>query len=320
MTLESRLLCSLYHYHSVALKESEQEKRKARGMRPLLRMYELHKREFGIHNNTFFRLVEQFLSTTPCSLLECSVKIFPKGIHPKRIRFGYGQEDIQEGLHEILQFLERIAAYRNVDLDRALLDKIVDAGLDVSKVVAAGVGLDYRHRSRSSKVKCYFRIRDYPEKVDQILSTHPPVDHIRDYLIHDLFLFGIDMYFDGRTGVEIYPFFDRKDLRDPELIDKLRLRKVIDGFIKECKLLYISFDRGGKRILHVYPIHPTRFIRSLGNRQLSLVYSNVQIIRYLLSRLHKADPIGITLALVEDEIVSKNMRHMNLHYAITSRV
>jgi len=319
MTLESRLLCSLYHDHSVALKATEADKRKARGMRPLLRMYEFHKKEFGIHNNAFFRLVEEFLSRQLCSLLECSIKIFPDGIHPKRVRFGYEQEGIQEGLHEIFHFVERIAAYKNVALNGSLLGRIVVAGLDVSKVVAAGVGLDYTERMNDSKVKCYFMVRDYPEKVDQILSIHPPVDHIRDYLIHDVFMFGIDMYFDGRTGVEIYPFFDRKDLRDLELIDKLRLRKAIDGLIEEYNLLHISFDRGGKRILHVHPIHPTRFIHLLGNRQLSLVYSSVQIITYLLSRSPKPDSFSVNLALAENEIASGNLRNINLQYAITSR-
>jgi len=288
-------------------------------MNTLVRMYEFHKNEFGIYTNAFFNLVEEFLSRAPCSLLECSIKIFPEGVHPKRIRFGYGQEDIQEGLHEIFQFLERISAYRNVDLDRTLLDKIVDGGLDVSRVVAAGVGLDCRQRTRSSKVKCYFMVRDYPEKVDQILSVHPPVDRIRDYLIHDVVMFGIDMYFDGRTGVEIYPFFDRKDLRDPELIDRLRLRKAIDGLIEECNVLHISFDCRGKRILHVHPVRPTRFIRLIGNRQLSLVYSSVQIITYLLSRSPEPDSFSVNLALAEDEMGSRNLRHINLQYGITAR-
>jgi LynF/TruF/PatF family peptide O-prenyltransferase len=319
MTLESRLLCSLYHDHSVALKASEADKRKARSMRPLLRMYEFHKKEFGIDNNAFFSIVEEFLSRATCSLLECSIKIFPEGVHPKRIRFGYGQEKIREGLHEIPRFLERISAYRSVDLDQGLLSKIVDGGFDVSKVVAAGVGLDYRERMNDSKVKCYFMIRDYPGKVDQILSIHPPVDHIRDYLIHEEFMFGIEMYFDGRTGVEIYPFLDPKDLRDPALIDRLRLRKAIDGLAEECNLLHISFDPGGKRIVHVHPIHSTRFIHLLGNRRLSLVYSNVQIIRYLLSRSPRPYYFSVNLAFAEDELASRNLRDINLQYAITSR-
>jgi LynF/TruF/PatF family peptide O-prenyltransferase len=317
--LQRSPVCALCHDHSVVLTASETAGGKTRGMRPLLQMYEFHKREFGIEDNGFFDLIEEFLSRAPCSLLECSIKVSINGIHPKRIRLGYGQESIQEGLHEIPRFLERISAYRGVDLDQGFLSKIVGGGLDAAKVEAAGLGLDYRQRGGSSKVKCYFMVRDYPEIVDQILSMHPPVDHIRDYLIHDVVMFGIEMYFDGRTGVEIYCYFNRKDLRNSELMDKLRLRKAINGLLEECNLLHISFAAGGTRIVHVHPIHPTRFIYLLGNRQLSMVYSNVQIIRYLLNRSLTPYYFNVNLAFAEDEMASRNLRHINLQYGIAAR-
>lgn len=286
-------------------------------MRPLLQMYEFHKKGFGIKNNAFFRLVEEFLSRPPCSLLECSVKIFPKGIHPKRVRFGYDQEGIQEGLHAILSFVETISAYRNVDLNRALLSQIVNKGLDISRVMAAGIGLDCRKRINDSKVKCYFMVRDYPEMVNKVLSKHISVDGLGNYPMHDLFMFGIDMYFDGRTGVEIYPFLDRQNLRDSELIEKLRLRKAIEGLIGECNLLHISFNSGGKRILHFHPIHSTRFVRLVGNRQLSLLYSNVQILNFLLNRSYGKILFAVNLSLVEDELISKRIQNINLQYGLT---
>jgi LynF/TruF/PatF family peptide O-prenyltransferase len=288
-------------------------------MRTLLRMYEFHKKEFGIKNNALFRLVEAYVSRPPCSLLECSIKILPNGIHAKRVRFGYEQENIGEGLPAILQFLDRISTYGNVNLSRAVLSRIIDEGFDVSRVMAAGVGLDYRGRTKGSKVKCYFMVKDYPEMVNRVLSLHVPVAGIGDYPRHDSFMFGIDMYFDGRTGVEIYPFLDRQNLRDSGLIERLGLKKAIESLREECNLLHVSFDRNGNRILHFHPIRTTRFVRLIGNRQLSLVYSSVQIIKYLLSRLPKAVPIGVNLALVEDEIISNNLRNMNLQYAITSR-
>ena len=290
-----------------------------RRMKPLLRMYEFHKKEFGIKDTAFFSLVEEFLSRPPCSLLECSIEIYPKGIHPKRFRFGYEQEGIQEGLHAMLHFLETISTYRNVDLDRGLLSQIVNKRLDISRIMAAGIGLDYRERIKSSKVKCYFMVNDYPEIVNQVLSLHVPVDGIGNYPMHDLFMFGIDMYFDGKTGVEIYPFLDRQNLRDSELIEKLRLRKAIEGLIGECNLLHISFDSGGKRILHFHPIHSTRFVRLLANRQLSTYYSTVQILNFLLNRSYGKMLFAVNLSLVEEEILSKRIQNINLQYGLTSR-
>lgn len=304
----------------IAIARSYREAEKDSHMNPLLRMYDFHKREFRLEDNRFFRLFEEFLSEPPCSILECSAKISPGGIHGARLRLGYEQRDVQEGLNAIYHFLHRIALYDNVLLNREILYRIVDRRLDLSRVMAVGTGLDHRKNSNDSKVKCYFMIREYPEKVDQVLSIHTPADDISDYLIHEVFMFGIDMYFDGRTGVEIYPFLERQDLRNAALMDKLKLRDAVEGFIEECSTLHISFEGGGKRVLHIHPQSPTRFVRLIGNRQLSLLYSNVQILNFLLSRSSKSEPISVNLALMEDEIISKNIQNINLQYAMTSRV
>lgn len=289
-------------------------------MNQLIRMYEFHKREFGLEDNNFLCLFEELLSRPPCSILECSAKISPEGIHAARLRLGYEQRDIREGLDQISYFMGRIAACDKVILDRGILYGIVDEGLDVSRVMATGVGLDHRENGKDSKVKCYFMIREYPEKVDQILSICRPINRIRAYLIHKVFMFGVDMYFDGRTGVEIYPFLEHEDLRNAALMDRLKFTDAVLCFIEECSTLHISFEDDGRRVLHFHPLSPTRFVRLIGNRQLSLLYSNVQILNFLLSRLSKAEPISVNLALMEDEIISKNIQNMNLQYALTSRV
>ena len=289
-------------------------------MNPLIEMYDFHRREFGLEDNEFLRLFEESLSQPPCSILECSVKISQKGIHAARLRLGYEQKDIQEGVNAICHFLHRIAVYDNVLVNREILYRIVDRRLDLSRVMAVGTGLDYGKKVNGSKVKCYFMIREYPEKVDQVLSLHPSVDGIRDYLIHEVFMFGVDMYFDGRTGVEIYPFLELQDLKNSELMDKLKLRGAVDGFIEECSRLRVSFEGDGKRVLHFHPQSPTRFVHLIGNRKLSLLYSNVQILNFLLSRSFETEPVSVNLALMEDEIISNNIENINLQYALTYRV
>ena len=289
-------------------------------MNPLVRMYDFHKKEFGLEETKFLRLFEKLLSTPPCSILECSVKISPEGTHGARLRLGYEQKDIQDGLQAIDDFLHKIAGCENVCLNRDILSQIVNKDLDVSRVVAMGVGLDYKTNSNNSKVKCYLLVREYPEKVDQALSLHPPIDGIRDYLVHEEFTFGIDMYFDGRTAVEVYPVLDRRDFNNAALMGKLKLRDAVLRFIEESDLLHISFNGDGRRILYFHPQSPTRFVRLLGNRRLSLVYSHVQTLNYLLSRSYKGELVSANLSLIEDEIISQDIQHINLQYALTSRV
>jgi LynF/TruF/PatF family peptide O-prenyltransferase len=287
-------------------------------MNPLIQVYDFHKKEFGLEENIFLRLFEGVLSSTPCSLLECSVKISPGGIHASRLRLGYEQKNIKGGLHTSYDFLDKIARCENVCLNRDMLGQIV-YNLDIAKVMALGVGLDVNESIPDSKVKCYLLLKEYPEKTDQVISLHPSLDGIHDYLIHDEFGFGINMYFDGRTGVEIYPCLDRQDLDNAALMEKLKLQDSVWKFIEECDLIYISFEGDGRRQLHFNPRHPTRFVRLLDNRRLSLAYSRVQTLNYILSRSYKTAFVSASLCLREDEISTKDIQNISLHYGLSSR-
>ena len=247
-----------------------------------------------------------------CSILECAPKICPKRIHAARFRAGYFNKDIQESLCIIFQFLDEINRWDNVFLERRILRNIVDKTFDLSMIVALGIGIDKRVNMNDSKVKCYFLLQDYPEKLDQVLSFHPPIDRIDDYLIHNDISFGIEMYFDGRTNVEIYPCIKQGDLSDAELIDRLQFGNAIIELITECRAVAVSFENTGKRVLHFHPCNPTKFVRLIGNRQISLLYSNVQILHFLYSKLQEKIHIDFLVSLIEDEIISKNLQNINL--------
>lgn len=289
-------------------------------MNPLIRVYDFHKKEFGLEENKFLLLFEKLLSTPPCSILECSAQISPKGTHGARFRLGYEQQNIQKGLCLLDDFLDKISRCENVLLNRDILSQIVNNDLDVSRIIALGIGLDYKTNNSDSKVKCYLMAREYPEKIEQVLSLHLPLDDIRDYLVHEEFVFGIDMHLDGRTGVEIYPYLDRQDLNNAALMGKFKLRDAVLGLIKECNLLHISFEGDGRRVLHFFnPQSPARFVRLLGNRRLSLAYSSVQILNYILSKSYQLNPVSVNLCLIEDEIIANDIQNIGLQYALTFR-
>jgi LynF/TruF/PatF family peptide O-prenyltransferase len=289
-------------------------------MNPLIRVYDFHKKELGLEENKFLRLFEALLYTPPCSILECSAQISPEGTHGARLRLGYEQQNIQKGLCLLDDFLDKISRCENVLLNRDILSQIVNNDLEVSRIVALGIGLDYKTNNRDSKVKCYLMAREYPEKIEQVLSLHPPFDGIRDYLIHEEFTFGIDMYCDGRTGIEIYPFLDRQDFNNTALMGKFKLQDAVLGLIKECNLLHISFEGDGRRVLHFFnPQSPARFVRLLGNHRLSLAYSSVKILNYILSKSYQLNPVTVNLCLIEDEIIAKDIQNIGLQYALTFR-
>ena len=279
-------------------------------MNPLMRVYNFHKRDFKLGENKFLRLFEKLLSESPCSILEFAPKITPKGIHAARFRAGYVEKDNPIGLNAIFQFLDEISKYENVYLNRRILEQIVNKRFDLLRVRRLGIGVDFRESFSDSKVKCYFTIKDYPEKLNQVLAMHPPVDRINDYPINDMF--GINIYFDGRTDIEIYPSLMPKDWRDETLMDKLRLQDVSREFLSECNAMFVSFEGNGKHVLHLYPHSPTRFVRMIGNRQLSVLYGNAQIIRYIISRSSGIEVLRVVISCAEDEMISNEIQHIDL--------
>jgi len=283
-------------------------------------MYYFHKKEFCLKENEYLRLFEGLLSEPPCSVLECSSEISPKGIHAARLRLGYQKEDIQKGLEAINRFLHTLEGSEKVLLNRKLLDSIVDNKFNLSRILQIGVGLDYREKICDSKVKYYFMISEYPEKANQVLSLHPPLADIDAYLKHDECMFGINMYFNGRTDVEIYYVFNHRDLRDGALVAELNLDDPVLAIIEECSGFHISFHSSEERVFHFHPKNSTSFIHMLNNRRLSLLYSNVSILKYLLHRWNFRERLSVCISLLEDEVVAKNIQNINLQYGLSQRI
>lgn len=279
-------------------------------MNPLLQIYTLHKKDFGLEENKLLGLFEELVSESPCSILECGPQISPEGIHAARFRVGYVEKDNPMGLNAMFQFLDEISKYENVYLNRRILEQIVCKRFDLLRVGRLGIGIDFRENMNDSKVKFYFTIKDYSEKLNQILAIHPPVDRISDYPINDMF--GINIYFNGRTDIEIYPTLMSKHWKDTILMDKLKLQDIPNEFLLACNDMSVSFQDTGRRVLHFFLHSPTKFVRMIGNRQLTVLYGNAQIIRHIISRSSKIGLLRVAISLKEDEMISRNIRHINL--------
>jgi LynF/TruF/PatF family peptide O-prenyltransferase len=170
-------------------------------MNPLLQIYTLYKKDFGLEKNRFLGVFERTLLEFPCSILEWAPQISPENVHAARFRVGYSGDYRSLGLNLICRYLDQLSEYENVRLNRGILDQIIVKDLDLSRVGKLGVGVDFPENMKDPKVKIYLTIKDYPEKWAQVLAFHPPVDGIDAYPMNDTF--GINIYFDGRTDIEM---------------------------------------------------------------------------------------------------------------------
>ena len=279
-------------------------------MNPLLQIYTLYKKDFGLEKNRFLGLFERNLLESPCSILEWAFQISPENIHAARLRVGYQKDHRSLGINHIFRYLDQLSEYEDVRLNRSILDQIMDEGLDLSRVDKLGVGVDFPESTKDAKVKVYFAIKDYPEKWAQVLAIHPPVDGIDAYPMNDTF--GINIYFDGRTYIEIYPSLKGADCMNMALLKKLRLQDISRDLLSTCSGLFVSFENDGRRVFHFSLHSPTKFIRMIGNRQLTHLYGNAQIINHIVGRSSGIGPMGVLVSFSEDEVFSRGVRHIDL--------
>ncbi len=280
-------------------------------MNPLIQAYTLYKKDFCLEENRLLGLFEKLVSESPCSILECGPQISPEGIHAARFRVGYVEKNNPRGLDAISQFLDKISEYEHVHLNRAILGQIVDEKFDLLRVGKLGIGVDLRENMSDSKVKFYFTIKDYPEKWAQVLDIHPPVDGIDVYPMNDTF--GINIYFDGRTDIEMYPYLTTADCANTSLMEKLWLQDISRDLLSTCNGMFVSFENDGRRVFHFSLHSPTKFIQMIGNRQLTLLYGNAQIINHIIGRSSDIiGPMRVSVSLSEDEMSSHEVRHIKL--------
>jgi LynF/TruF/PatF family peptide O-prenyltransferase len=279
-------------------------------MKPLMLIYNYFKQDYSLKRSRFLRLFEDFICESSGSILEYAPQISPDGIHATRFRVGYTENDNSSGLTEIGRFLDKVSVYEDVQLNRVILEQAVNRDFDLSKVGTLGIGIDFREAIHSSKVKFYFTVKDYPEKLEQILAIHPPIDNIKDYPINNMF--GINMYFDGRTDIEIYPSLMSEDFMDAELMANLGLIDIPHEFLSQCKALFVSFKKNKKRVLHFYPVRPTKFLPLLSNQRLTGIYVNALITHFMVNRRSRLEPLSMVISFTEDEMLSKNIQYIDL--------
>jgi LynF/TruF/PatF family peptide O-prenyltransferase len=289
---------------------------KKKMINPLIRLYAFHKNEFNVNDDAYLKHFEDFMKDSFCTVLECSPQITIEGIHAARFRAGYGEKDVARGIRAIRRFLDITESVDGIILNRSIFDQILDSTLDVSHIRAVGVGIDRKADVVDSNVKVYCLIDKYIDKQIQVLSFHSERHDLYDYIIHDDMVFGIDMKFNGHTGVEIYPYFDHKDFQDPELSKRLQLHNRIIELISECETLNISFAADGSRVFHFFPKRPTPFIHLFNDRRLDRLYSSVRIFKYLHEQLEGGRPVIVSIAAPEQELVEDNLRNINFYYTL----
>jgi len=267
--------------------------------------YLFHKETFNIKYSIFLDLFEELLKSSEIEDLMCTIKIAKEKIYPARFDLWYGEENCVKNINLIFEFFKKISRCKDVSINYDLLKKILDKKFDLAKVQEVVAGIDIRENAKDSRIKIYLEVKDCPEKIAQILSIHGCNEKIKELLTNDYLAFGIDLYFNGRTGIKIYPCITKKQLENAEIRKRLGFSKKITDLLKECKMLHLSFHgKNFERILHFHPKDMPEFVKLLDSKILTEINNKVQ------AESHAEEVI----CLLESEIDRNILENMNIYY------
>ena len=271
-----------------------------------IQKYHKHKSLFNIKNNKYLDLFENLLNKSKDFRLECSIKLDGEIIFPCRFNIFYKGKNHIKNINLAFNFLNELSKL-GVKINYDLLKQIFNKNVDLDLIKKVIVGIDLRENDSESRAKFWLMIdRKYVDLFNKVLNLHEYNQKVIELINKNKLLFGFDFRFDGTTRIKIYPNFDKSELKNEVLINKLQniFSPVIYKLITKCQELHISFEgKDYDRILHFNPYDLNIFLDSIQNRVLNK-WEN---------KIHKLADIHI-ISLNEKEINDNKIKKINFYY------
>lgn len=265
-----------------------------------------HIENFNIKKTNLLKDFEDLLTRSKNGRLECSCKIQGCEIYPVRFNIWYEDRKHNQNLKLIREFIKNIELKYNLSFDYKYLKQIITKDFDFSKVHQIIVGTDFRAKISDSRLKIWFIINDYKSKVEKIIGLTNLEINLGQSRMSKEFLFGIDLRFDGKTNLKVYPFYSNEELLIPEANNELQ--EIFSGEIfqkiKKCKTVHISFLKGGNKILHFQPYDKSEFVEDIKHDITNIIFNNIK----------EEYEDGWIFSLEEKELDNQKIKNINLYY------
>ncbi|PIS31577.1 hypothetical protein COT42_00850 [Candidatus Saganbacteria bacterium CG08_land_8_20_14_0_20_45_16] len=264
-------------------------------------------RNFQVKASPVLSCFERLLMTSEHYLLERSCKLQESVVFPGRFIIFYLDDDLFKNLQQAFVFFEQVSQCPGVKLDADRLMQIINKGRVLGRLEQLIVGIDLRPKLCDSRVKLWFKIGGLPQKNTRVVSLLGRKDPLLDLILHRRLLVGLDLFLNGASQIKVYPGFDKNDLRDQ--VVQQRLAKIFSGkimvLINQSQMLHVmlkSQNRG--RVLQFHPQDRLGFIKGLKNKQVLKLDK--------MMRLNKKDNRGL-VALAESEIKKSKITSVGLY-------
>ncbi|MBC6473278.1 MAG: LynF/TruF/PatF family peptide O-prenyltransferase [Hormoscilla sp. GM102CHS1] len=155
-----------------------------------IRYFEAHQQAFKIPDIYPLELFKHLVEKAGGYTIECSCKIAGDRLYPARFNLWFRDR----------QYFPKEAMDR-AKLDYSLFQKFYSDRFDWSKVKKIAAGVDLRPEKANSRLKIWFIIEDYPEKLQAAISLHGEREDVRTLIVNNKLLIGFDFFLDGHSTI-----------------------------------------------------------------------------------------------------------------------
>nr|AZB51087.1 AcyF [Anabaena sp. UHCC-0232] len=274
-----------------------------------LRHINEHKQAFDIEYFYPLDIFENFAEQAQDWGVECSCKIDNDRFYPARFNFFPNKFTFEE-VSLVFDLFRRVETRCDVKLDYQTIHKFLGNNFDFSKVTKIVTGVDLREDFSASRLKFWFWIDNYPEKLETAISLLGDREDLRLLYVNNSWLVGFDFYLNGKSTIELYPSMSKEESQKVDV--KLKLAKVLSApalnILDNFSSVLIGFTQTNQdRLIYGYLINPNEFIDNLHNDIANRVHSFYRDKKVL----------NTMICFKEKELITGSLDNFNLYYQMS---
>lgn len=229
--------------------------------------------------------------------------------YPARFNF-FPRKNTFEEVGLVFDLFRKVETRCDVKLDYRTIHRFLGETFDFSKVTRIVTGVDLRPDFSASRLKFWFWINNYPEKLETAISLLGKREDLQLLYINNTWLVGFDFYLNGKSTIELYPSLSRDEL---QLVDvQLKLAKFLSvpalNLLNDFSSVLIGFTQKNQdRLLYGYLINPNEFIDNLHNDIANKIHTYYR----------EKKVLNTMIFLSEGELIAGSLDNFNLYYQMS---
>ena len=271
-----------------------------------------HKNAFDLEYLYPLDLFEDLVAQVEPCRIECSCKIENNKLDPARFNLAINDSFARKA-QAFLGFFHQVETRVGVIIDYKPLHFFMK-GFDYSKVTQIMAGIDARAELTEARVKTWWAIDNYPEKLETAIalsqSDSKPLRMLLE--INNSLVIGFHLYLRGKSEVRLYPSVSREDFKKVSV--QAQLAKILSTpalkLLEDSGAISLVLKENGDKILHyhVLPERVNSFVNNLHQDMITRAHAPYR---------NKSQSLGCTVSLSEKELLAGYLKTINLYYMNT---